>query len=108
MINLPRLLHLACDCRPSRKPEGLDAQFPHTHEPQCAYRIGREAADEIARLAEVERIYEQIADINPMLMKTVWRLQEALKHVLEDDGLVPRATSDCRKVVREALEGDPA
>jgi hypothetical protein len=31
------------------------------------------------------------------------RLREALKYVLEDDGLLPRATSECRDVVRAAL-----
>lgn len=27
----------------------------------------------------------------------------ALSHVMEDDGLIPRATSECRKVVAKAL-----
>lgn len=31
------------------------------------------------------------------------KVVKALEHVLEDDGLVPRATSNCRRVVRDAI-----
>lgn len=34
---------------------------------------------------------------------TIAELEVALQYVLEDDGLLPRATSACRKVVRAAL-----
>lgn len=41
----------------------------------------------------------------PALLADRDRLVEALQYVLEDAGLVPRATSKCREVVRQALEG---
>ena len=45
-----RLKNLPCNCRPSRTPEGIDALFPQTHEPDCSYRVGREAANDIGRM----------------------------------------------------------
>lgn len=32
------------------------------------------------------------------------RLRKALQYVLDDDGLLPRATSQCRDVIRTTLE----
>lgn len=43
-----RLKNLPCNCRPS--PEGIEASFPQTHEPDCSYRVGREAANDIGRM----------------------------------------------------------
>jgi hypothetical protein len=37
-------------------------------------------------------------------MKSETELLAALQYVLEDDGYIPRATSECRKVVRAAIE----
>ena len=50
-----------------------------------------------------EFVAHSFADI-PALLADRDRLVEALQYVLEDDGLVPRATSKCREVVRQALD----
>lgn len=36
------------------------------------------------------------------------RLRGAIEYALEDDGMIPRATSACRKVLRAALSSSPA
>ena len=61
--------------------------------PTTGGTLSQQAADTIDFLADIS---EEAAD-------EIERLRAALEHVMQDDGLIPRATSDCRKVVAAAL-----
>lgn len=55
---------------------------------------------------EDEQTVERLQRIELMVDELIAQkraLVEALKYVLQDEGLIPRATSECRKVVRAAL-----
>ncbi len=62
----------------------------------------------IFRDGEVFVLYEPGLGVEakelPDLLARLATYEAALRYVLEDDGLVPRATSKCREVVRKALE----
>lgn len=50
-------------------------------------------------LAEVQQ-----SDAAKWALERITKLEAACNHVLEDEcGIIPRATSACRKVVRDAL-----
>lgn len=55
---------LPCNCRPSRKPEGIEALNASQHETDCTYRFGREAATTLtAQAAEIERLRKFLSDM---------------------------------------------
>lgn len=58
--------------------------------------LGGHTADEIIRCIDALRSNGGTSD-------DVQRLRAALEYVLQDDGLIPRATSECRRVVAAAL-----